>query len=388
MNDTENAARRALRKILEPIEPAASLGPQTIRRAKRRRAGAMTVAAVVSIAMLGGASWAALSLGDAAPNGRRLAPAHEDAVGPRLYLAGDGELWSVDLDGDVEHESTPELGPGDPPYRIVARAGKLVAWGYQTYLVDPELETPPRSFVDDSLLFIPSVHEDRVWVAVDASGSGLKAVREVAIDGAVTASDIRPPDGAFPVASLDDGLVLSLNGGYVVWDPRSDEIVYRFKADNLGPVTGNLITTCDSACTSIQVTDVVTGATGEIGPPEGYGAFELWSGAFSPADRTLAVPVRRHPSLDEPSELDLALVNVAGVASNSGYGGFVRPSVVEGSTVNPVYNFVAWSSSGEYVFFTGGQRFGRRSIVAYRLGDPSARAIPADIGDFYGAAAL
>jgi hypothetical protein len=47
----------------------------------------------------------------------------------------------------------------------------------------------------------------------------------------------------------------------------------------------------------------------------------------------------------------------------------------------------AWSSAGDQVFITGGERFERRTILAYRLGDASARALDVHVGDFYDMAA-
>ena len=57
------------------------------------------------------------------------------------------------------------------------------------------------------------------------------------------------------------------------------------------------------------------------------------------------------------------------------------------SSVPPGYVFVAWASSGESVFMSGGQRFERRTFVEYRLGEGRATKLPIDVGDFYGMAA-
>jgi hypothetical protein len=47
MTDTEQDVRRALRNMLNSIEPAPSVHPRTVRRAKARRATSATVAGVL-----------------------------------------------------------------------------------------------------------------------------------------------------------------------------------------------------------------------------------------------------------------------------------------------------------------------------------------------------
>src|SRR5438552_4602217 len=57
---------------------------------------------------------------------------------PRLFLAGDGELWVVDVAAErVRHVKLPQLAPGDPPDRIVRRGNRFVLWGYDTYVLKP-----------------------------------------------------------------------------------------------------------------------------------------------------------------------------------------------------------------------------------------------------------
>src|SRR3954454_2783968 len=74
--------------------------------------------------------------------------APERVAGPKLYLAGDYELWVVDADsGRAHHVFSSELGPGDPPYKVLAR-GRRVVMG-QPY--------------GSGAVFIPSAHRDRVW---------------------------------------------------------------------------------------------------------------------------------------------------------------------------------------------------------------------------------
>src|SRR5919206_3891146 len=97
--------------------------------------------------------------------------ARQAAEGPRLYLAGNGELWVVDVAHQrVRHLERPLLDVGDPPHRILARGRRLVM----------------GSAYGDTAFFLPSQRRDRVWV-VDIGGRDLlRAVREVTVDGVTT----------------------------------------------------------------------------------------------------------------------------------------------------------------------------------------------------------
>jgi hypothetical protein len=340
-----------------------------------RRAGALVVVAAVLF----------VACGSEPQTVRRPIGTDESSSSPKLYLAGDGELWVVDLSGDVRHVELAELGPGDPPHRLVRRGDQLVAWGYETYLLDPELRAKPHVLVADSWFFIPSAHEDRIWVAILDPQSpdterALKAVREVTVDGRVTVPDTRPPDGRWPERALDQGLLLPSRGEpheWVVWDPVSERVRFRFDPDHIGPTHGSLIASCDDRCESLRITDVATGEEKTIGAPGGFGAFNAWLGDFSPDGSLLAIPVRRDPEA-VGGQLTLAVIDV--------FAGTAR--IVDGASVDDGYNFVSWSASGDYVFFTGGQRFEERTILAYRMGDARAHVLPVEVGDFYGAAAI
>src|SRR4051812_18648943 len=106
------------------------------------------------------------------------------ATGPRLYLAGNGELWVVDVaDQRVRHLSRPLLDVGDPPPRILARGNRLVMGGEY----------------GDPAFFLPSQHRARVWV-VDVRGRGtVRAVREVTVDGVTTEPASVPPLRRWPL---------------------------------------------------------------------------------------------------------------------------------------------------------------------------------------------
>jgi hypothetical protein len=300
---------------------------------------------------------------------------------PKLFLAGDGELWVVDVAAErVRHLRMAQLTPGDPPVRILRRGDRLAVWGYDTWLLDPDRpRRRPVRLVRGSWFFIASPHADRLWIALvdptsPATVRGLRAVREVTVKGEVTVPDTRPPGGRWPQLAVADGLLLgSRRGGWFLWEPATHRVVRRWAERELGypgAAHGDLVASCPEPCTSLLLTDARTGAQRRVPAPGGL-RFQMADGAFSPAGDTLAVPVQRRGSTDSAARL--ALVDVARD----------RVRVVSGSRVAPGYTYARWGRTGGHVFLTGG----RRVIVAYRLGDARARRLAVRVGDFYDAAA-
>jgi hypothetical protein len=284
--------------------------------------------------------------------------------GPKLYLAGDNELWIVDADsGRVWHRFSSQLGPGDPPHKVLAR-GRRVVMG--------------RPY-GDRAFFLPSAKPDRVWVVDLRSDSGTAfAVREVTVDGETTVGAVRTPNPRWPLGAVRDGLLLEGNGQVMVWDPRSDRIVHHLAvpAGLLGPAAGDVVTACvDAYCPVLRLIDVRSGRVRVARAPSAM-AFEPWAGEFSPDGRTLALAARR-PGEIATARRVLALIDVA-----TG-----RVAIVRDSDVVSGYNLVAWSADGDHVFLTGGQRGGPRVVAAYRLGTLRAHMLDVDVGDFYDLAA-
>jgi hypothetical protein len=311
------------------------------------------------------------------------------AESPRLFLAGDGELWTVDVERErVEHREMPQLSPGDPPYRIVRRGERLVLWGYTTYALDSEFEGRPRPIARDSWIFIPSAAPDRVWVgfldpASPETERALRALREVSAEGEVTVADVRPPGGAWPELALASGLLFSVDrreGGHSleIWDPETERVVQRLSEAEIGsPATayGDFLVSCIEPCDELLLTDV-----GEEQEPRSLPApsgllFDYWEAEFAPDGEVIAVPA--HERGDGEGDRQLALVDVA-----SG-----RATVVDSSTVPAGYNFVAWSASGQHVFLAGEKAFRDRVIVAHRLDDTSTDRLAVNVGAFFGMAA-
>ena len=132
---------------------------------------------------------------------------------------------------------------------------------------------------------------------------------------------------------------------------------------------GNLVASCGEPCPRYFLTDAESGTTTHVRPPAGYSFQAGYAGAFSPDGPRLAVAVVANHGQDRrdyPRYLgrrdyprwSMALVNIA--------SGTAR--VIKASTVDPVYQAMAWSASGRRVFFNAG----RGRIMAYQRG--SARA--------------
>jgi hypothetical protein len=308
--------------------------------------------------------------------------AHE---APRLFLAGDGELWVVESGSErVRRVRMPQLAAGDPPTRILRRGEGLAMWGYDVWRLEPgRPESPPRRIVRRGWFFIASAHPERIWVGLldprsPATVNALRAVREVTVDGRVTVRDRRPPRGSWPLLAVRDGLLFSTRrGGWYVWDPVSRRVERRWGPGVLGfpgPAHANVIASCVQPCTSVRLTDAGTGVQRRVPVPTGWVA-RVDQGAFSPSGRKLAFPVQRRGS--SRRQVRLAIVDVV----------HRRTTVVRGSAVAPGYTFARWSRSGSAAFLTGGERGADRSIVAYRVGEPRARALRVSVGDFFDAAA-
>jgi hypothetical protein len=360
------AGRRAPYSVRVPLRPHPG---------GRLRAAAVTLAVAAMLVACGGEEPAG-PVRDAA------------ALSPRLYLAGDGELWIVDVAAErPRHVPLRQLAAGDPPHRVVRRGRRLVLWGYTTYVADPGFRRPPRTLDRGSWFFIPSAHPDRVWIAFldrrsPATVRALRAVREMTAGGRVTVPKVRPPGGRWPQRALSSGLLLpteEADDAYTLWDPVTRTVLRRLPGraiGELGPAYGDVLASCPAPCRSLRLTDVHTGGRRDVAAPRGF-RLEVGAAVFSPSGGRLAVPIRRRGA-GERAPRFLALIDVARSTAR----------VVPGSRVPPGYTLVAWSASGRYVFITGGERFGERTMTAYRLGAARARALHVNVGDFYDMAAL
>jgi len=379
--------RDPVRRVLERLEPSPGGLEATLRRVRRRERNRRIGAAALSLLLTGGLAaglWLSFGRHGTQPASTPSPTPRAVSGEARLFLAGDGQIWIVDTHTDsVRHLDLPELSPGDPPFRIERRGDKLVLWGgYRTYVLDPADDSALKVLVRDSWIFIPSAVPDRVWVGVVDPKSGgarrLAAVREVAIDGRVTVPDTRPPDGRWPVAAVQEGLVFQVpdEDTLEVWDPHSGEVIRRLPGGFPLAWQGHRLAWCDAQCEEAHITDFSSGADRVIPLPQGIFHFKGYQGAFSPDGSVLAL-IGMTDEKYARADLQLMLVDVETGDAEA----------VPGTVVQPYYNFVDWSPSGDSVFITGGERFEQRRLIEYRPDEGDVRVLPVEVGDFYGMAA-
>lgn len=312
------------------------------------------------------------------------------APSPKLFLAGDGELWVVDVNTEqVKHLPMPALGAGDPPHRIAAIGDLLALWGDDVATVpmaDPS--AAPKTIAKDDWIFVPALEDDRIWVGfLDPKSSAaerrLSELREIDADGNVLRRDIEPPGGAWPYAEMTSGLLFpgGKQDGVSLWDPEKRRFVRSIRWEtigDIGPVSGDLLASGSNEG-NLTLTDFASGEQRRIRAPAGFD-FVAYEATFSPDGRTLAVPVKAVGAggrSDPRSGRKLGLLDL-----DSG-----ETAIVAGSAVPAGYVFSAWAAEGNQVFLTGGERFKGRTIVSYRLGEPRARTLDVEVGDFYDLAA-
>ena len=134
----------------------------------------------------------------------------------------------------------------------------------------------------------------RIWIAVldqtsPATVRALKAVREVTVDGVVTTDDVPTPDGRWPVAADDDGLIFQGEEVLDVWDPETQEFVETLPGPFPVAVWRNRIVTC-GPCDQLNLIDLEADTLRTIDVPVGVASVDGYGGAFSPDGRYVAVP--------------------------------------------------------------------------------------------------
>ena len=258
------------------------------------------------------------------------------SIGPKLYLAGDNELWIVDADsGRVWHRFSSQLGPGDPPHKVLAR-GRRVVMG--------------RPY-GDRAFFLPSARRDRVWVVDLRSFSGTAfAVREVTVDGETTV-----PRGA-PEPALAAGRRARRPAAGGQRTGRGLGSADRPRRESpgrppglLGPAGGDVVTACvDAYCPVLRMIDVGSGRVRVARAPSGRRSSRGAACSRPTAARSRCRSAA--PASRGTAPRSLGLIDVA-----TG-----RVAIVPRSEVAAGYNLVAWSADGPHVFITGGSRGGRR----------------------------
>jgi hypothetical protein len=276
-------------------------------------------------------------------------------------------ITRIDLaSGESTTVSLPQLVPGDPPFHLVATGGRLVFYGgSHTYSLDPDLKSPPQD-LGESWYFVPSAREGRVWLTTLDPESpetvrDLKAVQEVTVDGAVTVPETgRPPSrGPTVLAAVNDGLLFQEHDELKLWDPLAEKVTARLSGPFPADTHGNLVAWCAQGCPKLHITDVATGQDVAVSPSPSFRFEETYDGDFSPDGALLAVPaVTSRGTHLEGHRHQVALVDVnAGIAR-----------LIEGGELADDYPAMAWSPSGEWLFFSAGAA----RIMAYRPGSDAA----------------
>lgn len=311
--------------------------------------------------------------------------------GAALFLAGDGELWAVDVDAErAEHIRMPELSAGDPPHRIATIGDRLALWGYDVWSVpiaDPS--APPTMLAKDGWIFIPAADPGRIWVGFldpqsPATERALAELREIDANGNVITSGVKPPGGAWPYAELTSGLLFQGPGPIRLWDPDDERTVRTYpweQIGDMGPVTGDLLASCTDSCEELILTDFATGDQRRIPAPNGL-SFAVPEATFSPDGETLAVPVKEAGGGYGSWSAEGRKLGLVSLASGD-------TEVVPDSAVPAGYVFTAWSPDGGEVFMTGGgtgEPRTPRKVITYRLADDRARTLDIHVGPFYGIA--
>jgi hypothetical protein len=287
----------------------------------------------------------------------------------------DESLTVVDLGrGETVTVPVPQLAPGDPPFNLVETGGRLVFYGIGgAYALDLDLKGRPQK-LGEAWYFVRSATEGRVWLALldpqsPATVRDLRGVREVTVEGRITVADTGPPPcrGPTVLAAVKDGLVCQ-DDGLRVWDPVTGNVILELPGPFVADTHENLVAWCENGCPRLHLTDVGTGENVAISPSESFAFEETYGGAFSPDGSLLAFPVVTEDA-DQP-HADGHRHGVALVEVEKG-----SASLIEGSELAADYPAIAWSRSGEWLFFGAGA--GR--IMAYRRGSEKASLLAVEV---------
>jgi hypothetical protein len=120
---------------------------------------------------------------------------------------------------------------------------------------------------------------------------------------------------------------------------------------------GSVIASCEDPCPLLHVTDTQAHAELDLRPPAGWRFVPTYArDAFSPDGKLLALPVRRRGGRSAVALLDVGDHTVR---------------VISGAELEPVYQLIAWASSGWLYFNSPGGR-----IAAFHPGQEAASALP------------
>ena len=379
----------ALRAKADRVDPAPPDWPDVLRRAGRqraRRARVMVGVAAAAVLVIAAVAATALSTpghsekvqagGGTNPSGatpaapptttRPTTPASARPTPPTNSLVVvDGGYDQVTVyDPDI-HGSRPatlvDKHAGDYPNDILTVGDRLVYMAGTVESVGDGL-TGAVVNLGAALDFTRSAREGWVWLItqpVDPGPPGpipTQTVQEVKADGTARGAPVQLPDGAFPVIGVPGGILLATTDSVTVWNQTTHQVGATIPglapgAANLVDVHGELlawVANCgaDSTCGDIVVVDLSTGHQRDIPAPAGLGWIptggEGSRDAFSADGDYLAV--RAGPTTSASNHPPVSQLQLIDLATDA-------DTTVAGSTSTYAFSRVAWSRTGEWVFY-------------------------------------
>ena len=262
-------------------------------------------------------------------------------------------VYTLDLPGGrLRRVEVPRLGIGDPVDFIEVTGGRLAYFGAggDTNSIDLGLKMRSRR-LGESLFFVDSARDGRVWLQRSQQGAG--RVAEVSVDGEVIrrVTIDRPPCAGTSFVATARAFLCQTGRGMVAVDIRGGRVIDELPTFPLA-TGGSLIAACDEPCPRLQVVEPGLERT-KLRPGRGFRWAAGYDGAFSPDLRHLAVPVRLERLTRRTDQRAVALVNL--VTGES--------SLVDERSLGP-WTQMEFTSSGWLLYATGGGE-----LMAYRPGD-------------------
>ena len=411
----EDPYRQVARSGLAPLVHDVPPGPDwddlevpAPTRQRRRPAGwLIAVGAAVLVLVLGvpAALWVDRAsdpvVAPVRPEGPAMSetPVLAEATDSFVYLSTDNRLTVVDIDSaEATVHRVPELAPGDPLYRLIRRGDRLVFYGQTetgpaAFAVEANTPTEP-GLIGEAWFFIPGATDDTIWLALLEESSpdtvrALASIREVTVDGTVVTGDVVPPDGRWPTAAVDAGLLFQGDEELELWDPH----IGRFIDSVPGPFPvatwRNRMVTCQQ-CGELHLIDLDAGTDRVVELPPGVATVSGYGGTFSDDGRYAAViGYDTEGPISPLSAISVVLIDfdTATAATVPGIG--TEASDVVSSDPGNRYPQLAWNTDGTWLFFSVGSLNAENGqLFAYRPGDDTAFTVPIALdGKYYGMAA-